>query len=697
MERLTKQLNEAKTNIANIQQELHEARQKRQADEKKLYEIGDSIRIEYRSLIGEEAAKLRQSEWTNWRGQDQAPEYIDNLVTDLVDKFKISKGSIEETIAHKERALQRKKDENKQLEKELLSTEDKINHYETEIRLAVGRELALQKEAQERSLQNTNLQTERAEARGQIAKLEDEIANIKLDKEAVLRSRASAIEAHSVISCERAALLIAREDLSKEIVQRQEQLDELQERMDKAVESSGQARLEIQAKNAKILSLNEKLEAEQNKRRDLEDQVREFQRDDEPQYIYNVNQNLYQEMLRLNFSTPKAKTCGPTHRNNDNGTPHTPRTHSEDNWDYQWLGPEPNKDTSKHERKEKQPRTMEELLLLAGKMVPLFDGGSSPMVNYELDRYLEGCEAMRENVRLGEKPIMTRCFKMRLTGEAHQEIHLDNIETYEQLKTRLKELYMDSQSYDDFNNDLRSCKQLPGENTRQFLRRVDTLHKMTRRASETIYSKPEEQKVHKDELERVTQKVIREGLSNKDTRRHLLTIRANGLKDLMQSVERYEKGLAEIGGPSDGAKIQTVNAIQDSAYELRELIQNGFQQTVDAVGRITNQLGQHEGRINGVESTMKEMKVGNEELRSMVQSLSQGDGLFSRECGEPKISQGSNCFYCHKPNHNFRICAAKNREEQLRRAEEQPRPQGNPFGSVGGNPAPSAPREQGNY
>lgn len=54
----------------------------------------------------------------------------------------------------------------------------------------------------------------------------------------------------------------------------------------------------------------------------------------------------------------------------------------------------------------------------------------------------------------------------------------------------------------------------------------------------------------------------------------------------------------------------------------RGLMQNGFQQTMDAVARITNQLGHHESRINGVERTIDNLKMGNDELRSMVQGLS---------------------------------------------------------------------------
>lgn len=232
-----------------------------------------------------------------------------------------------------------------------------------------------------------------------------------------------------------------------------------------------------------------------------------------------------------------GKENSPRYATKDGGSIYTIRSQEDYNWDYNWMATEPHRGAGASENINKHTRTLDELSILATKTVPLFGGDASPNVAYELDMYLEGCETMSESARIGEKALMTRCFKMRLNGEAYQEISLDNIETYEQLKHRLTDVYKSSQTYDECNNDLRSCMQQPGEETRLFLRRVDKLFKTASYACKSVYDAPEKQKVLQEELERAARKVVQEGLLNKVTRMHLITVQKDNLKELIQYIE----------------------------------------------------------------------------------------------------------------------------------------------------------------
>lgn len=162
-------------------------------DETKMRDIGQKTlrnwgqHQEFKNIIGDEATKLRLSDWTNWQTRGQSPEYVDNLVTDLVDNVKTSRLHIQEEISNKENALKQTAAEKRQAETNLRITEGKVVKLEEELHQQCQYGQKLRKEATERENRIAELQAFGDEAEATIVQLRSEIAGIKKERDDIAR------------------------------------------------------------------------------------------------------------------------------------------------------------------------------------------------------------------------------------------------------------------------------------------------------------------------------------------------------------------------------------------------------------------------------------------------------------------------------------------------------------------------------
>lgn len=281
---------------------------------------------------------------------------------------------------------------------------------------------------------------------------------------------------------------------------------------------------------------------------------------------------------------------------------------------------------------------------------------------------------------------MVKCFKLRLSGDAHQQIKLENIATFSQLKKRLRELYKENCKYEDYAKDLTACIQQPGEDTRTFLRRQQ----------DNKYVKTDERKAVKAELEATAIRTVMHGLTNTRTKSHLITVDSEvaSFREIMTNIERYEKGLATLTEHSDKTARPVVGTLHNPMEELRELMKVGFGDMAKSHGELKEEMRREmntinwkiesvqnslarridnlegEGRTNRAPAAQKQADYGSARKpkstdKKLIECFKCRDiGHYSTNCNSEV------CRYCKTSYHKYTECI-KRYPSELRKNPEQ--------------------------
>lgn len=109
-------------------------------------------------------------------------------------------------------------------------------------------------------------------------------------------------------------------------------------------------------------------------------------------------------------------------------------------------------------------------------MVPTFNGGTET----DLSTFENKCKFILSNVTEAIKPLILKAILTQITGEAYENIKFREFETWEELKTELKNIYRPTHSVAFLQKQLSSIKQKYDENIHSFSKRIENVvHQLT--------------------------------------------------------------------------------------------------------------------------------------------------------------------------------------------------------------------------
>lgn len=154
------------------------------------------------------------------------------------------------------------------------------------------------------------------------------------------------------------------------------------------------------------------------------------------------------------------------------------------------------------------------------KFVPSFSGERSPFLVSELSKFLDCVTELYERLPEEQKVVLFSCIKYRLTGDAYYLISTADCRTIRDLELTLSNAYVPKRSLDELRDELRMCRQRPGEELEEYAQRVSLLLKRTQDAISVKY--PGGDEGLKKEFERDCIGAFKVGVLNDGTRGHLV-------------------------------------------------------------------------------------------------------------------------------------------------------------------------------
>lgn len=584
----------------------------------KLYLLGDNIINDYESLIGKSTAKLREDEWKSWRANLSGYEYVDKLLADLLTQVNAKQEALRADLTQLETNHQRQRGSCEAYQKEIDSLSCSLSEVQRNLDQALAEQKALKDELENRKIAQEATEQNKERTESLVTDLEvrlkechDEINRLRkgrnVDESECLAHQQENQCLKGALNSEKAKYtqsIREKNMLENRLEEKMREVNELQSKFTDVqfaleyLQSRAQGwekreeRLERQLKNEteKVIQLTASLEEfkrrEANSRYDIE-------------YLEGIQFEDKSENWDNPFSGSQKQTQDEEIRGKNLGGLNPPR------YSQNFIG-----FTGLHDHRNPRGvvnstvmgdrfgscRNIEELVLMTSKLIPMFSGAPSSNQASDLEKFFEGCEIAIESARPGEQSSLMRCFKKRLTGDAHMQATLAACETFNDLKSLLCRLYKNPESYDECVANLRTCKQQPGEETKLFLQRVEKLYRTACASVDLKYHNELQRSAIKNELEGTAMTTIRLGLSNNEIKKYLLSRQNTSLRGVISDIEKFEKGLEEI----EGTGHKTINLISDPITELAKVVKT-------AIHGFTENSKTHEKRFDRIENKLKDM------------------------------------------------------------------------------------------
>lgn len=173
--------------------------------------------------------------------------------------------------------------------------------------------------------------------------------------------------------------------------------------------------------------------------------------------------------------------------------------------------------------------------------VPIFSGGRSESITFEVNRFIESCQKLLDRASMGEKLELFRCFETRVTGEAYEKLSLHGAKNFGEMKTILLRAYDPQKRFQEFINDVQLCKQIQGENTKDYLGRFEKKYGMACSAARAKYPTEVARQAIATELEQIAKFALKHGVRNPVLHGQLLTMRTESFEALIEEAERFER------------------------------------------------------------------------------------------------------------------------------------------------------------
>lgn len=687
MNKLQESVKVAEERVRALAEQLAKANTQRDECERKINEVTENIKKDYKRIHGEEIYSLRQNDWNRWHHKLSAEECLDQIINDFVGAYDIKLGSLSEKIEEikeKERITHK---EYLQVQTTLVNADVEAEETQKEIDRLKQRLIALQQDIKRSGEEKDKLRSDYDNLESELVQTQEKLIQKHKDCEKLQKVREFMNE-----QIEEARLNVER-------IQREweEQLSAKDRKLLDLESINGQVNVEIAAGRIEkkrleeaITRLKDRLEYEQRKKREYQDQLQVYleregnQRDTDSdtsekhsESVFTRRNSLFNEFENLSYSQvhiPEDTNMNSSHQ----------------------------QDTAHNDG----IRSMETLLHLTMKIIPIFDGGSKANNAADLDKYIQACEIMMESAKLAETSSLLKCFKMRLSGDPYHQVNISRCGTFQEIKQVLMDKYKKKYTYQECMRNIRSCQQQPGEETTAFTQRAERLYKIAGCAIDETFSGFAEKEAMLKGAEMDMIVAVQKGLRSNDTKRHIVTVPqlTNSLEDLIKEIERYENGIAEIEGniskPND-----LINVLKDPLEDMRKFKTELFEEVLqlirqenrkseiekDRVSRSpfrsngnraqqTNQDDDGRQRSNHQNNNQHNRyhqengrNSGNYRRGPLICYNCQGEGHFASECTNeyrPRSDfERGVCMYCNGRDHDFNVCAKLHYEKKAKEAE----------------------------
>lgn len=173
--------------------------------------------------------------------------------------------------------------------------------------------------------------------------------------------------------------------------------------------------------------------------------------------------------------------------------------------------------------------------------VPIFSGGRNESITFEVNRFIESCQKLIDRASMGEKLELFRCFETRVTGEAYEKLSLHGAKNFNEMKTILLRAYGPQKRFQEFTNDVQLCKQIQGENSKDYLGRFEKKYRMACSAARAKNPTEVARQAIATELEQIAKFALKHGVGNPVLHGQLLTMRTESFEALIEEVERFDR------------------------------------------------------------------------------------------------------------------------------------------------------------
>lgn len=347
-------------------------------------------------------------------------------------------------------------------------------------------------------------------------------------------------------------------------------------------------------------------------------------------------------------------------------------------------------------RKVEMPtREYNQLAQIVDCLVPVFKGGKTARTISELNRYIEGCnEALNGITDQTEINRLHVLMKKKLVDDAYDEVFLAKSVTFQDIKTVLSSKFGIQRQFHDFLNDIQSCVQGPDEATKNYVVRFERQYRIAMNSAEAKYTDQAAKDAIRAEIEGVARNTLKFGVRNPKLHQQLLTMRTEGVEDLITEVERYLRDdqrfrhAHRAGEDYDDGEIN-ISMVHASSTERIDQLEKKILNTEAKVAKIEEH---SQSMSNKIDTGFNDMGRGLTELNRIINRLRfpnnppndkdsnnpfagtpRGDagllecfrcgeeGHFAKECNNN--SRRKRCWGCGSTKyHDFDICIFKRKE-----------------------------------
>lgn len=632
MDELKKLLDAAKVKIETYEETIATLKTAETETERKLVDICDNIQADYKEIIGSDVYNLRRDEWSLWRQTNSSCEYVDLLLSDFTDKIKLRQKFQSEEQEQRKQLILRYKELQSQAVDDQTQTDERIANLQEALKEAecknkeLRKTLSLHKELATEINQNTNADIERLT--GALATNNKEIERLR-------KQQQEQVEIREQLADQLASTIKERDTQELDFQRKQRITEEGRRSLDVAnrelIKRINILVNEETARTERIAQLTQAVEKERQKVSQLETYIKDWDEETNRKELRRQESLQQQAQSLANWQDHKMRNSQDLFIE-DTGRGGSPCS-------------TPNLSAPK--------RTLEELMVLTNRMVPTFSGGKSSNTTMELDKFLEGCMMAQEAVTHAEYPNLFRCIKKKLDGEAYQHVSINGCTDIDSLERLLKRIYKKAVTFDRCSADLRNCKQQPGEETNTFTMRAERLFRVACAAVDEKYNNYLQREAIKAELESTAIDTIRRGLSNKDIRKHILAVGAKSLQELVEEIERYDKGLEELSDPTNEEKAEN---IRKSVHMVEK---DPISKLMTLMESTLSELKSNQNAANNRINRMEHLMSGQRHQERLGRPFVPGGGKRNDFRNRGQREENDNillCFTCRQPGHFAREC-----------------------------------------
>lgn len=178
---------------------------------------------------------------------------------------------------------------------------------------------------------------------------------------------------------------------------------------------------------------------------------------------------------------------------------------------------------------------------LVGQNIPYFSGDRSGNLSSEIRAFISCCDTIYNNVEEGEKECFLAVLKNKFRGDAFDLISNSAYKDFEELKSILNDAYIEKRSFQSYTDELKRCQQRPGENLKNFGKRIKILLEKVKTQAKEKYVRNNEALLTNIEDDAI--RSYKKGIINEKIKLQVLFLKKPTLAEIISEAETIEEDM----------------------------------------------------------------------------------------------------------------------------------------------------------